>query len=560
MKTTLKILMAFTLLVFCSTLNAQNFFQAIRDGQYEKVEQLINENPGWIDSTSNGYSPLIFASNFGKEKIVELLLKHGADMYKVNPNNGITSLHFASIHNDLPVVEVLISYDMDVNVKDVNKKTALIDAIEKNNKKIVELLLKNNAKLPEEKEIMNQVLHSAILYGYQDIAEKLIKNGASLSSIDKNGRSLLHDAVIGYNLKWIDLLIAKPLGINQLDSFNRTPLHYSVEQGQLDITKLIVKEGAEINCIDCTNRKPLNIAQDLGHVQIADFLKSKGGTLSDSKIFKIAGEGNKKSEIKVTYIANMGVLISSASKNILIDALFNEGYDSYPITPKNIVSKINKFEPPFNSIDLILITHSDGDHFSAPMIAEYLSINKTVKVVCSNITSSALKKCAGYKVDTSRVIGITPELCKSMDTMVNDIKIKILRLRHNGSEGQEENIGFLINTEGVNVFHSGDSDGYVKQGLAVSGIQEYDSIGIEKMNIDLAILGKFYLVDSSSPGLQIIENYIKPKHIILSHFSNNNKESEWEPVDKTIKKNKDMLPEITLFKWQMQNIIIQKGL
>jgi L-ascorbate metabolism protein UlaG (beta-lactamase superfamily) len=446
---------------------------------------------------------------------------------------------------------------MDVNVKDVNKKTALIYAIEKNNKEMIELLLKKNAKLPEEKELMDQVLNSAVLYGFQDIAEKLVKNGASLSSIDKNGRSMLHNAVIGNNLKWIDLLIAKHLNINQLDSFRRTPLHYSVEQGQLDITKLLVQNGAEINSIDCTNRTPLAIAQGLGYIQIATFLESKGGVISKPKIVKIGNEGDKKSEIKVTYIANMGVLISSAKKNILIDAIFNEGYNMYPVTPKNIVSKMNKFEAPFNSIDLILITHIDGDHFSAPMMAAYLSINKTVKVVCSNNTASALKKCAGYNVDTSRVVGFTPKLCKSIDTMVNDIKVKVLRLRHGNSDGKDENVGFLVDMYGVIVFHSGDSGN--TPGQVVSEIQEYDSVGIEGMKIDLAILNRAFLGNSSSPELQIIEKYMKPKYIILSHFSENNKQGEWERVDQTIKKNEGMLPELTTFKWQMQDIIIRKG-
>jgi len=143
---------------------------------------------------------------------------------------------------------------------------------------------------------------------------------------------------------------------------------------------------------------------------------------------------------------------------------------------------------------------------------------------------------------------------------VNDIKVKVLRLRHNGQDDQNDNVGFLIQLDGVNVFHSGDSDGYVAQDIAVSGIQEYDSIGIEEMNIDLAILNRGYVWDSNSPGIQIIEKYIKPKHIILSHFTENNKQGEWETVDQTIKKHKDELPDITVFKWQMQEIIIQKGL
>lgn len=559
MKISLKILLAFSLIFYCSIVNAQDFFRAIHDGEYKKVEQIILEEPNLIDSIISGdCTPLMFASYWGKDSIVELLLNHEADMYKTGPKYGQTPLHVAVMQNNLSVVNVLINNGMDVNVKDVNRKTPLIYAIGSNNKELVELLLKKNAKLPEEKEVIDQVLNSSVQYGFQDIAEYLVKNGASLSSIDKNGRSLLHNAVIGKNLKWIDLLIAKHLDINKLDSFNRTPLHYSVEQGQLDISKLLVQNGAEINSIDCTNRTPLTIAQGLGYIQIATFLESKGGVISQPKIVKIGDEGDKKSEIKVTYIANMGVLVSTATKNILIDALFDESYDTYPTTPKNIVSKINKFETPFNSIDLILVTHSDGDHFSVPMVAEYLSKNKTVKVVCSNITSSALKKCADYNVDTSRIVDITPKLYKSIDTMVNDINIKILRLRHSGSDDHDENVGFLIDMAGVIVFHSGDSGGDVQRGLAVSGIQEYDSIGIEEMKVDLAILNRGFLWDSIAPGIQIIEKYLKPKHIILSHFSENNKQGEWERVDQTIKKNKGSLPEITSFKWQMQNIIIRR--
>jgi len=560
MKTSLKIL-AFILFAFCGYLNAQDLFTYIDRGDYETVEKLIIKDPNLVDSIMIwDATPLMVASYIGNEEIVKLLIKHGADLNKVNSRDGLTALHIASLQNKLSVIEILISNGMDVNVKDLENKTALIYAIEKNNREIVEYLLKNNAKLPEENEIMNQVIHPAVLYGFQDLAGEIMKKGASLSSKDNNGRSLLHNAVIGMNIEWIDLLLRKNVDVNKVDSFSRAPLHYSVELNQLDITKSLIQNGAEININDCTNRTPLNIAQDLDHIQIAAFLESKGGIVSEPKIIKIENEGNKQSEIKVTYIANMGVLISSASKTVLIDGLFNNSFNTYPIPSPKIVSKINKLETPFNSIDLILVTHNHGDHFSWSMIAEYLSINKTVKVVCSNLASTELIECKNYNVDSSRIVGITPELCKSIDTIVNDINLKLLRLRHDGGDGQSENIGFLIDMDGLNIFHSGDSDGNIQDGLEVSGIQEYDSIGIKEMKVDLAILNRGWLGYSSSPGIEIIEKYLKPKHIFLAHFSENNKQGEWEWVDQTIKENEDTLPELTMFKWPMQNIIIQKGL
>lgn len=559
-KTSIKILLTFCLFVFYSTINAQDIFDAIWQEEYEKVEQFIHEEPKLIDSIIKyDATPLMVAASWGKDTIVELLLENRADMYKAGLTNGRTPLHLASIENNLTVVHLLLSNGMDVNVADFDNKTALVYAIEGNNRDIIDLLVEVNAKLPEEKELINQVLHSAVFFGLQDIAEQLVNNGATLSSIDNKGRSLLHNAIRGNNLKWIDLLNKNNIEINQLDSFERTPLHYSVEQNQLDITKSLVQQGAEINIIDCTNRTSCTIAQGIGHSQIATFLESKGGIVSESKVFKIDEESDKQSEIKVTYIANMGVMISSASKTVLIDALFNKSFNTYPTTSLEIVSKINKLEAPFNSIDLILVTHSDGDHFSAPLIAEYLSINKYVKVLCNNITSSKLKGSVDSSVDSSRIVGITPELCNSTDTLVNDIKVKVLRLRHSGRDGRSENVGFVIEIDGVKVFHSGDSGGNFRQGGAFTEIQEYDSIGIEEMEVDLAILNRSFLWNSDRPGLQILKGQMKPKHIFLTHFSENNKQGEWESVDKTIKENKNMLPEITVFKWQMQDIIIQKG-
>jgi len=560
MKPLLKIHLILILIISCITLNAQDFFQTIKDGEYEKVEQYISEEPMLIDSIVKwDLTPIMFASILGKDSIVELLLKNEADMYKVKHENGRLSIHFAAMRNYPSVVGILIAYGIDVNVKDGENKTALVYAIENNNREIIDLLLKANAKFPEEQELMNLCLHSAVLYNLQDISEKLTENGASLSGVDNFRRSLLHIAVIGNNLKWIDLLLAENININKFDIFKRTPLHYSVELNQLDITKSLVKNDAEINSIDCTNRTPLNIAQDLGHVQIADYLFSKNGILSEPKIFKIDGESDESSQLEVTYIANMGVMISSSTKTVLIDALFDKGFNYYSPTPPVIVSKINKAEPPFNSIDLILVTHSDGDHFSAPMIADYLAKNKSVKVVCNNLTSSALKESIGLTSDTACIVGITPKLCNSTDTLVDDINVKVLRLRHSGRDGQSENLGFVIEIDGIKVFHSGDSGGNFRQGEAFTEIQEYVSIGIEEMEVDLAILNRSFPWGSNRPGLLILKDQMKPKHIILTHFSENNKQGEWDTVDKTIKEQEDILPEVTVFKWPLQKIIIQKG-
>jgi L-ascorbate metabolism protein UlaG (beta-lactamase superfamily) len=346
--------------------------------------------------------------------------------------------------------------------------------------------------------------------------------------------------------------------VNVSDSLNRTALHYSAEQNNIDIAKLLVKNGADINKLDYTNRTALALANDWGSTKVSKFLIDNGASVVKSDIIELEGAVNKKSEIKVTYIANMGFMVSSSSKTVLIDALFDEGFGSYALPSKQIVEKINQLEKPFNSVDLMLVTHDDGDHFSTSMIAEYLTKNNKAKVVCSKKGFSKLKENKDIKVDSSRIVGITPELYNSIDTKVNGIEIKILRLRHSGRDGRTENLGFLFDLDGMKVLHVGDATGIVWKGAVVSGIEEYDAIGLKNMQIDVAILNRGSLWGIDAPGIEIIEKYIKPKHIILGHFSIGNKDGEDE-VFQTIEKYKDNLPGITILNESMQNIIIKNN-
>jgi GTPase SAR1 family protein len=63
------------------------------------------------------------ASHAGHTKVVELLLKHGANI-NLQDNNGYHSLMAASQSNNSDVVKVLLNHGADVNLKDNNGQTA----------------------------------------------------------------------------------------------------------------------------------------------------------------------------------------------------------------------------------------------------------------------------------------------------------------------------------------------------------------------------------------------------------------------------------------------------
>jgi ankyrin repeat protein/L-ascorbate metabolism protein UlaG (beta-lactamase superfamily) len=549
---------------------------------------MLLENKGVVDSLKSGYSPLLFASVSGKDSIVNLLLQNGANINYKYARNGWEALHFAVATNKISTLRLLIDngadlntltndnktalhmatyysyYDLcsflvenkcklnlqdtsgntalhiavelksdrlskflinagaDFNLNTNKKKSAIILAIENNCHEIVDLLQQKGAELPKDKELMNSLLHSAVLNGFQDISKELVKKGADLTSLDDKGRNLLHNAAISGNLVWV---------------------------------KKLVNLGWNINKTDYTNRTATTLAYDWGYSDVVKFLKANGGVLSKPNIVEITGD--VKSEIEVTYIANMGFIVSSASKTVMIDALFGTS-SSYLFPSTVVIDKINQLEKPFESVDLMLLTHTHYDHFSAPMVAEYLKKNSSVKVVCNQSALSKLNEIENNKVDASRIVELTPDLYKSIDTTVNNIDVKILRLRHTGDNGRSENLGFLFDLDGVKILHVGDATGRVSEQAVVSGLDEFDSLDFKNMDIDIAILNRGSLWGDDAPGIEIIEKYIKPKHIILGHFSLGNKDGEDE-VLQTIEKLKDNLPGVTILDESMQNIIIKNS-
>ena len=578
------------LVIFIQTsANAQTIFAEINQGDYVKVEQMILENTGLVDSLNSGYSPLLYASVLGKDSIVDLLLQNGAKINYKDARNGWEAVHYAVAANKISTLRILRDnganlnslmndnktalhlatyysyYDLcsflvankcklnvqdnsgytalyiaiksksdriskflinagaDFNLPTNENKSAIILAIENNCHEIVELLQQKGAELPKDKEQMNSLLHSAILNGFQDISEELVMKGADITSLDNKGRNLLHNAAISGNLAWVSKL---------------------------------VDMGWKINETDYTNRTAATLADDWGNSDVVKFLKAKGGVLSKPNIVEITGAA--KSDIKITYIANMGFMVSSASKTVMIDALFGTS-SSYLFPSPLVLDKINQLNKPFESVDLMLVTHTHPDHFSAPMVAEYLSKNSSVKVVCNHSALLELSKIENNKVDASRIVGLTPDLYKSIDTTVNDIDVKILRLRHTGGDGQAENLGFLFNLDGVKILHVGDATGRVSEQAVVSGMEEFDSLDFKDLDIDIAILNRGSLWGLDAPGIEVIEKYIKPKHIILGHFSIGNKDGEDE-VFETIEKLKDSLPSVTVLEESMQNIFIKNNL
>jgi len=229
----------------------------------------------------------------------------------------------------------------------------------------------------------------------------------------------------------------------------------------------------------------------------------------------------KKKPTKVTYIANMGFMIDTQNNKILIDALFGEKELGYCDTPdSNIIQEMIEGKGTFKDIDLVLATHNHQDHFHAPYVQQFLENNPKAGFISSFQATNKLSQ-------NKQIISLTPKKLSKLETLQKDIKITFFRLPHSSNmisdelSGEKynkhekvENVGILIETDGVKIFHSGDS----YAGLP----DEFEKYKLQNEGIDIAILDRIYLFNEN--GQKVVKDQINPKHLIIGHINPRRKE------------------------------------
>ncbi|HJO93011.1 MAG TPA: ankyrin repeat domain-containing protein [Victivallales bacterium] len=155
-------------------------------GRYKIAEYLINHGAIINDDSRTGMSPLFSAAVTNKTKIVDLLLKNGADPNFEQPMTQDTPLIIATKKGELKNVSMLIKYGANINYQTVGGFTALDWALLDNKIKIVELLVNNGAYTKGIEKNIGRPMHYALERGNEEdnfqLAELLIKHGADINA------------------------------------------------------------------------------------------------------------------------------------------------------------------------------------------------------------------------------------------------------------------------------------------------------------------------------------------------------------------------------------------
>jgi len=208
----------------------------------------------------------------------------------------------------------LIEARADVNVCDSAGMSCLSQAVEKNNIRIVKVLLENKAKinasdrlyfrtplheasvsgffnmakfLIESKSDVNSTdnqgqtpLYLATWRGWKEICKELVKGGAIVDAKDNASSTPLMRASVKHGAPLADFLLSCGASISIIDRSGKNSLHHACRENAPDVIKLLISKKANINTVDRYRRTPLMYASMEGYELCVALLMQAGADVN----------------------------------------------------------------------------------------------------------------------------------------------------------------------------------------------------------------------------------------------------------------------------------------
>lgn len=235
-------------------------------------------------------------------------------------------------------------------------------------------------------------------------------------------------------------------------------------------------------------------------------------------------EQQQRPPLTVTYVANEGFMIESEGKKILIDALFG-GFTSdwCQVPPDSVVELMTAARPPFDSINLITVTHAHLDHFNADIVAAHMKHNRRGILVCTPHTAQKLEASEYYLEIKSRIRVVPAPGDSAVAMQLSGIDLLVLPTRHGPYWEKDEKTGETINRHrnvqhlefvftigGWKLFHCGDA--------SLDDVDVYRSYDLDRENIDVAFLHWWGTWDDTDSSQKLVREVIRPEWIFLMHL------------------------------------------
>ena len=244
--------------------------------EYRGIVLDLLETKKW-DDIKGSYD--LFVAGIGYTKIVEALIRAGADVNAVNRDEK-TALIFAASKGSVEAVKALIRAGADVNAVNKDEKTALMFATSKGYVEAVKALIEAGADVNAVDKYGNTALMFATIKGSIEAVKALIEAGADVNAVNKDGTTALMFATSRGYVEAVKALIEAGADVNAVNKYGNTALMSATRKGSVEAVKALIEAGADVNAVNKDGTTALMSATSEGSVEAVKALIEAGADVN----------------------------------------------------------------------------------------------------------------------------------------------------------------------------------------------------------------------------------------------------------------------------------------
>jgi len=275
--------------------------KALNNKQYGRLQKLLANGANVNTRDFFGQTLLHKAVAAGDTKAVEILLSHNADVNLKNHGNQ-TALDIAldpERHINLDVIKLLLTSDANQNQSISIHRVAQLQSNDQ--LPCAQLLVQYGADINATDEDGDNLLH---YLAYTDFNSELVaflfENQIDAEAKNTNGRTPLIQAVYANNTELALYLIEHDCDVEGEDNTGSTPLHYAALNNNLDVAKHLIHYRA-VATHDKNGDTPLDVACSHASIEVAEFLIEMGQTSDQCSDLIMQSKLNKATEKMKSY-------------------------------------------------------------------------------------------------------------------------------------------------------------------------------------------------------------------------------------------------------------------
>lgn len=208
--------------------------------------------------------------------------------------------------------------------------------------------------------------------------------------------------------------------------------------------------------------------------------------------------------MKITYLANEGVLLEAGAAKVVVDALFRDSLGSYLRHSAAVQEQLETGKPPFDNLALALATHFHLDHWDAGAITRFLTSNPNARFASTPAATAMMPSS-----QRSRVRSLWPADGAST-VEAGSIRVDAIALAH----GATQNLGYRIAMGGRVLMHLGDAE---------TTTENFDRLAAMPAP-DVLLTPFWWLLDDKARAF--LTQKWRPRQVVAFHFGASDQPSE----------------------------------